>query len=240
MNNKLIIFVYVLVALFFVDANPLCAARSNRLCYNESALRSKHANVREVITRLRQVPESNEVITEALREGPITVEISNGRMPFNAMWQNAPRKIVVAKHAAREKGSLLSHVLFELMNAASEEKYQRLCELAIDGLIDCDSYVEAVERIEYENMLKADAIVGKGISLGIFPPAVRWGMIDGFDTHYKIQQLAGHSTSIAEEYQQMTGRHRYSVYRGTVGDIKKMSQREKMAMIERLHFQHAI
>ena len=234
-KNK--IYFAFLIALFFVDINALHSARPYQSRYRQSALKTRHAEVNAVIRSLQRLPESNQVIEEALRQGSITVEVSTGRMPFNAMWENAPRRIVVDKRAARNQGSLLCHVLFELMNAASEEKYQELCEMAIDGLIDCDTYVEAVERIEYENMLRADAIVEKGVFLGVFPSAERWGMIDDFATHYKIQQLAGHSTSIVQEYREMTGRRSISPYRGTVRNLQRMSPREKMSQIERLHFQ---
>ncbi len=228
------------LALFIFNLSNISAVRPCRSCSREHTLHTKHANVDAVIKILRRLPESNEVIEQALRQGSISVEVSKGRMPFKAMWLNGPRKIVLERGASRQPGSLLSHLLFELMNALSEDQFLELCDLALDGQIDCDSYVEAVERIEYRNMIRADAIIEKGLSLGIFPPAPKWEIIDDFATHYKIQQLAGHSPLIAREYQEMRGRRHFSPYRGTVQNLKQMSRREKESQIESLYSRYVI
>lgn len=236
--NKFILLSKILIVLFIFNLNTLCAARPHRAYSIESSLEARHPNVRAVILQLKRMPESNEVIRQALGMGSITVEMSSKGMPFNAMWENYERRIVVDKRASKDQGSLLCHLLFELTNAVAEPRYQELCELAIDGLIDCDSYVEAVERIEYENMVRTVAIIEKGISSGIFPSTAGWEVIHDFDIHYKIQQLAGHSLLIAKEYQEITGRKRFSSYQGTVKNLKRMSHSEKMSLIEYLSSQY--
>ena len=195
----------------------------------------KNSTLKTVISKLEEVSESQHLINEALQGGPINVDLSFKGMPFEAMWESSTRKIVIDGRANTDQGKLLCHLLFELHNAVSESKYQELYERALNDMIDCDSYVEAVEKIEHENMIKTVAILEKGISNGVFPLSGRWEIIYDFPIHYKIQQLTGHSLFIAKEYREMSRKNGFSTYRGTVRNLKGMSQREKMSLAGTLY-----
>jgi len=228
-NRSLFFITTILLALFSLNSNPLSSAPYHQHV-RESSLRAKNPKVKVVINKLKKVPESRQLIEEALQGGPITVDLVFKGMPFEAMWENTMRKISIDGRAHRDQGRLLCHLLFELHNAASDSEYLELYDMALNGEIDCDSYVETVEKIEHENMISTVAIIEKGISAGVFPSSARWEIIYDFPTHYKIQQLTEHSLFIAREYQEMSRRNRFSTYRGTVKNLKRMSQREKNSL----------
>jgi hypothetical protein len=227
-KTNLFIKINIFLTLLFVnicqlDAAPICPQAKN-------SLHTKHSSVSEVITMLKNFPESNQVINKALKEGSITVEILNKGMPFEAMWASTIRKIAIDGRSHSDQGKILCHLLFELTNAVSESKYQDLYLMAKNGLIDCDSYVETVEKIEHQNMVQTVDIIEKGIATGVFPSSARWTIVYDFAIHYKIQQLVGHSLLIAEEYQDIAQQNSLSNYRGTVKNLKKMSKNERTSL----------
>lgn len=234
-ESNLFIYTNIFLTLLFFDLNPLISAPPCHPYQSKSSLQPKHSSLRPVIAKLKRLPESNRVIEEALREGSITVEVVYKGMPFEAMWESGMRKIAIDGRTHTDQGRLLCHLLFELTNAVSEPKYQELYWMARNGYIDCDTYVEAVEKIEHENMIHTVDMIEEGIGTGIFPPSARWEIIYDFSIHYKIQQLTGHSLCIAEEYQDMTRQRGFSTYRGTVKNLKKMSNREKTSLAELLY-----
>lgn len=192
----------------------------------ENCLLVKNEKLEPTIHLLQQVVASRNVVEKALCEGSIFVDISSEGMPFGAMWECSGRQIIIDRSFSTDPSTILRYLLFELHNAISESKYQELYEMAANAEIDCETYVETIEKIEHENMIDTVSILEKGISMGVFPESVQWEMIHDFAIHYKIQQLTGHSLQIAKEYQDIS-KNSFSLYKGTVENLEKMSQSEK-------------
>ncbi|MEX1013390.1 MAG: hypothetical protein WD595_00680 [Waddliaceae bacterium] len=234
--NKLNLFIYIntLFTPIIFDLNPLQATPPCHHHQFESSLRTIHPSLKGLVAKLREFPDSNRIIENALQQGSITVDIAYKGMPFEAMWEGELRKISIDGNSNNTEGRILCHILFEMMNAVSEPKYKELYQMAEQGRIDCDSYVEIIERIEHNNMIQTANIIEKGITAGVFPSSARWSFIYDFATHYKIQQLVGHSILIAKEYQDITGQAP-SCYQGTVKNLKNMSKTEKTSLAGSLH-----
>lgn len=233
MNKTSLFFVSLsFLLLISFHSNALHSASFHRQS-RTSTLRAKNPAVKTVISKLNHVPESRQVIQRVIQEGPITVDLVSG-MSFGAMWENGDRKISINARDQRDQGLLLRHILFELHNALCDSEYEELYTMALNREISCDAYVETVEKIEYENMIKTVSILEKGIALGLFPSSARWEIIYDFATHYKIQQLTGHSLSIAQEFQEMSWQNSRDAYRGTVRNLNRMSHRQKMTLVESL------
>lgn len=228
-------FFLVLSVLSFFNIQPIDAAYQNCCHQADSSLKANHPTLNKIISQLKKLPESNKLIQEALRGGSIDVSFANQGMPFSAMWNSGERKIVVDAKPGDGQGEILVNLLFELTNAVSEPEYQALYRTAQNGRISCDDYVEAVERIEHNNMIDTVKILKKGVLAGIFPKSAQWRIIYNFSIHYKIQQLTGHSFFIVREYQEAFPQGCRNCYQGTVKNLKKMSNSEKVHLAEFLY-----
>ncbi len=217
------------------NLEPLHAAYQYCSYQADGSLKAKHPILKKTICKLKELPESNCLIEEALKGGSIDVSLANQGMPFSAMWNSGERKIVVDAKTGDDQGEVLVNLLFELTNAVSEPEYQALYKAAQNGRINCDEYVETVERIEHDNMIDTVNILTKGVHAGIFPKSAQWSIIYNFSTHYKIQQLTGHSLFIVKEYHDVSPHGSHNCYRGTVKNLKKMSRSEKVYLAEFLY-----
>lgn len=154
------------------------------------------------INKMQKLPEIRELLAEIQREGLIRIITSNHGLArqFGAFWDPDQRTISVNLSAHTSEGELIGSILFEMHNASINSQLDHLDYLAVRRQIDKRSYVEAVERLEYQNSVKASKIAQKGIELGIFPPSATLQTYSSFEEHYRIQQEAGHSSWIARTY----------------------------------------
>lgn len=155
---------------------------------------------------IQKVPEARKLIEDIQREGPIRIAASNEHLSeqFGAFWDVDRRIICVNLSANRTEGDLIGSILFELHNASVNSKLNHLDDLAASGNIDRESYVQAVERLEYHNSVKASAIAEKGIQMGVFPSDARLPTYSNFEEHYRFQKIGGHSAWIAKNFDQLT------------------------------------
>jgi len=236
MYIKKIISFFVFVSTSFIFLNSSVAATPQHK--RNAILETRHPRLRHMIAQMRQLPEANRVIDKALQGGTITLELSYRAMPFEAMWESTSRRIVLDGIRTANHGRMLCNLLFELHNAASEPLYQKLYRQGRHGLLDCDTYVEAVERIEYNNMIHTADIVERGIRKGLLPTSARWEIVRDFDTHYKIQQLTGHSLQIVQEFNRHREHRPARAYHGTVRNRHRMGRREREWLAAELYTRH--
>lgn len=158
-----------------------------------------------MLNKIMQIDEAKNLIAEIQKEGPIYVRVIHHQLSdqFGAFWDISNRAICVSLNANISEGDVIGSILFELHNAAADAKLERLDYLATTGGIDRESYVQAVEYIEYENSKKAAAIANKGISLGIFPRDAALPTYRDFEEHYRYQKIGGHSAVIAKNFDQL-------------------------------------
>jgi hypothetical protein len=152
---------------------------------------------------IQKIPEAKELLLTVYRQGPICIEAKNPpavSQQFGACWDAELRVIFIDASAHRSKGELIGSIIFELHNAAATSKLEYYDHLAASGKIDKESYVRAIERIEFENSHKASKLAEKGIQMGVFPVEARLHTYQNFEEHYHYQKVGGHSSWIARNY----------------------------------------
>lgn len=161
--------------------------------------------LQDSLQTILQLPEARDLISTVQKEGPIRFAVNNTSLSekFGAFWDMDNRVICVAISPETTQGDTIGSIIFELHNALVHSKLNALDELATHRQISKDKYVESVERLEYENSLKASSLVQKGIRLGLFPKDAHLYTYSSFEEHYRMQRMAGHSSWIGNTYDQL-------------------------------------
>ena len=161
--------------------------------------------------KILKLPEARHLIKDIQKAGPFRVLVDNHSKlsnQFSAYWDPDTRTIVVSLKSNQFGGEIIGSILFELHNALINDKLEHVYDLASRGQIDKESFVEAIERLEYQNSLKASKLAERGIKLGIFPSSARLFTYRDFDEHYYYQKKGGHSAYIANNYDQFAKKQR--------------------------------
>lgn len=195
----------IIIACFCVlSLNQISAAYSANN-YNQNDFIDCAPQLQHCLKAIQKVPEAKNLLAGILQEGPIRIAASREHLSeqFGAFWDVDRRIICVNLSANRTEGELIGSILFEMHNASVNSKLNQLDNLASSGKIDRESYVQAVERLEYYNSVNASAIAEKGIRMGVFPPDARLQIYSSFEEHYRFQKIGGHSAWIAKNYDQL-------------------------------------
>lgn len=171
---------------------------------------SLHANIdcepqlKPALDIIQKLPEAKNLIQSVLKEGPIKVRMNRQHnAPFGAFWGGENRTICVNCSGNYDMGQVIGSIIFELHNAAINSELVRYDNLAFGGLIDRNNYVRSIEYLEYQNSLKASAIVNKGIQANLYPKSAFLPTYKTFEIHFQIQQEGGHSAWIARNYDEI-------------------------------------
>jgi hypothetical protein len=154
---------------------------------------------------IKKIPEARQLLVLIQKEGPLRIIISHHPLArkFGAFWDVDNRIICVNQSSHRSEGALIGSILFEMFNASISSKLDHLDNLAMKGQIDKESYIQSVERLEWENSISASRIANKGIQEGIFPSSAFLPTYSTFEEHYRIQKMGGHSAWIAHNFDQL-------------------------------------
>lgn len=134
-------------------------------------------------------------------EKPISLQwLSLGKESSNAFWSMEKR--LIALNASREwdEGEVIYSILFELHNAKASQQLMELDKQAAKKQISKSQYVESVERVEYQNVLKTSQLLEEGVRLGYFPKQTYIPDYPSFPEHFRLQIEHGHSAFIGEKY----------------------------------------
>lgn len=158
--------------------------------------------LQKCFSKLMQLPEINALVSQIQSEGAIRIVTSNEALAkqFGAFWDPDKRRIAINVPFHRSEGEIIGSILFELHNAAVNKKLVGLHLQAVRKQISKQAYVDAVERLEYNNSLSASAIAESGIRKGIFPSSARLPIYDSFSEHLHVQRISGHSAQIAAHF----------------------------------------
>jgi hypothetical protein len=161
------------------------------------------------LQRIRQLPEARQLIHTIQAEGPIYIMTNDESLSeqFGAYWDPDQRAICVNLNKRKSEGEVIGSILFELHNALSSSKVEKLHDLARAGRIDKNSYVEAMERQEYHNSLSAAKLADLGIERGLFPSRARMRTYRNFEEHFQMQKIGGHSAWFAKMYDILRYQH---------------------------------
>ncbi|CDR33659.1 hypothetical protein [Criblamydia sequanensis] len=108
--------------------------------------------------KILKLPEARNLIKDIQKDGPFKVLVNNHSKlsnQFGAYWDPATRTIVVSLNSNQSEGGIIRSILFELHNALINDKLEHAYDLASKRQIDKESFVEAIERMEYLNSLGA-------------------------------------------------------------------------------------
>lgn len=155
---------------------------------------------------IQKLPEGRELIAAVQKEGVIRIRTSHFTLAqqFGAFWDPDQRIIYVNPSPYHREGTIIGSLLFELHNALNNSKIDHLDSLAMQRKIDKESYIEAMEYMEYENSIKASRIAQRGIDLGIFPEGAGLPTYRDFEEHYHFQKIGGHSAWFARTYDELS------------------------------------
>lgn len=189
----------------------------------EKIAQSCTPGVKEAFEAILAMPEGYALAESVQAEGDFSVQLSRGSIGFEACWNPRSRAIVLNGSHQRSRGSLIRSILFELHNARSNEELLELQRQAAQGELSKESFVEAVETIEYGNVLETSRMLEEGIAMNIFPRDADYPIEMGFREHYMLQQLTGHSQQIARSYDALCPfRDLKRPFRGLLGDISRL------------------
>lgn len=161
--------------------------------------------LKESVIQIQKLSEGRELIAKVQQEGQIRILVNNVTSDqFAAFWDPDNRHIYVTLYPDREPGSLIGSILFELHNALVSSKLDYYDSLATQGKISREDYVEAIERLEYQNSLNTAKIAESGIRAGLFHRGARLPTYSSFEEHFRIQKMGGHSAWIARNYDMMS------------------------------------
>lgn len=199
---------FVLLLVLTISHKSAAFAK-NDIQYRQSNSIDCSPELRNSVMVLLKLQEIRDLITTIQQEGPIRIMMNNNSylsQEFGAFWDGENRIIFVNFGQNRTQEDVLGSIIFELHNALANSKIRHLDDLASMGRIDRDSYVEGIERIEYENSLMASALAKKGIDLGILPVKAQLPTYRSFEIHFQMQKIGGHSDWIARNYDELAPR----------------------------------
>lgn len=192
---------YCLFLLFLFHISSLHAIVGHYECQLQSICCS--SDLKQCWKKILQLPEARLLINKVQKEGIIALVSNNDHhltKKFGAFWDPSNRIITINSSSHRSEADLIISIIFELHNASSNKHLTRLHYLAAAGAIDRESYVQSVEKIEYQNALNASILARKGVDKGVFPENTLMQTYPTFEEHYKVQKAGGHSSHIAHNY----------------------------------------
>lgn len=192
-----------------------------------SRITSYSPKLKVAISKLEQMPEVREFIAEVQSEGPVKVEIEKmNSFDFEALWDANTRTVFVNENFNKSTGELITSILFELHNAKSNKTLLSTFELAKKGLINKETYVRNIEKMEHGNAVNTTKLLEKGIARGIFPKDSSWNIYKNFEDHYKLQQVYGHSQWLADRFDQISPLTK-KPFQGSIPQLNKLTQNDK-------------
>lgn len=192
------------------------------------------------IEKISKVPEIVKKINKITKDGKITVKLEYiNNFDFEALWNSSNRVIIVNGNNNKKEGELITSILFELHNANADKNLAHYFSLAEKGLIDKESYVRAIEKIEHDNALETVDLLELGIKRGVFPSEAKWNIYRNFEDHYKLQQVHGHSQWIADKFDQIAPKDKIKPYKGTLS-FSNLSEEEKQKMTQFLSIKNRL
>lgn len=164
------------------------------------------SQLNEIMITIQKLPEAKKLIADVQKEGAIRVIFNRDVavcQQFGACWDPDHRVILVNMVKKSSKGEIIGSILFELQNALVNSKFLYYNDLATQGKIGKENYVQAIEYLEYQNSLRASKLAEQGIQSGIFPISARLPTYPSFKDHFFAQKTGGHTDWIAHNYYQL-------------------------------------
>lgn len=157
--------------------------------------------VAKPLSYLYQIDEFRQLMAEVENEGAISIRTADFGMKISgAMWVSNKRAIYLNSASHLSLGNMIRSILFELHNAKTEKWFLYYDKMACEGRISKNEYIETIERLEYENVVRTVYILNKGIRMGLLPREAHWEVARTFQEHLHMQRHCGHSGLIGQTF----------------------------------------
>lgn len=216
---KLFIVLLAFSAQFSIEAQQYSSFHSTKATFNHVP-----QQLQPIVAKMLKLPEAQDLLNRVNQQGSVTIIIDNQSSgEFDALWDGGERIIRLNSYRHSTEGSWICSILFELHNASTNQHMSNLYQAAAQNRMTKEQWVEQMERMEHSNARKTCELIEKGIAQGIYPQETRWSIFYSFDDHYKLQQITGHSTWLANSYEQTNTFSPHQPFRGTIPGVNTMS-----------------
>jgi hypothetical protein len=192
MNKVYIIFAYIFIII--LNTNNLQAAPNSTATVNCEPSLQKH------LEAILKIPEAKNLLNTIRKEGSIHIVAGNSPLAkrFGAFWDPDQRAIFI--DTARSEGSIIGSLIFELHNASVDSHFNYLNEMAHQGRISKEKYIESMEYMEYINSKNASKLASTVIKMRVLPKDAFLPTYDNFKEHLQAQKQSGHSDCFARNF----------------------------------------
>ena len=127
-----------------------------------------------------------------------------------------PQLCIGGIRSREQHSNVVATLLFELCNATHQEQLKSIYEHAVQGHLDKERYVRSIEEVEYASAKEASALIGDLVNRGSVVKNCHFHQcFDDFSLFYLWEQLNGHSTAVAAQYDALFKDHPSLSYQGT-------------------------
>jgi len=171
--------------------------------------------LRPVVDFLLSYEPIQKIVLAVLKEGPFVIGTSTS-LPSASSWSLRGRVLAIRKDET-QSGFLkvVSHFVFELLNASNSGKFKDLLLLASQKKMDKETFVRNIETIEFNNGHQCKKILNQAIAEHRLPEGpLTDGVFKDFELHYKYQQLIGHTEQIVSLYERVCPDKGPSIFKG--------------------------
>jgi hypothetical protein len=195
------------------------------------------------LTTLATYPPTRELLEQVNKNcGPIKIGLR--KQSSSGCWDRKERIIYLDQERINagklDASNQVAVLICELLNAKATKFFEQLDYRAIRSEIQKEEYVASMERIEHDNGLKTHEYVKQAIKDKVLSGVFVSLYFQDFETHYKYQQIAGHSSDISDKFDRITHCVHTVAYRGTWKPPYKEEDKEIILRLFNLHgFAHA-
>lgn len=162
--------------------------------------------LQKAVETLYRFPKTRAILASLDNGRRITLRwVSLGKEGHTALWHGGNREIWLNSSQSWEEGKKITYILMELHNALTNEEFAHLDHLVWQKKLSKREYVHCIEKIEHINALKTRDLLKEGIARGFFPPTAQYEVYPNFADHLRLQIAAGHSTYIAQRFEELQG-----------------------------------
>lgn len=202
------------------------------LTYANDQFLSYPSSLKTAVEKIYSLQEARHLINLANKEGQIRLAIVNpNKCAFQGLWEASTRTIYVNISKQKNLGLIIQTILFELHNALGNSYFDQLWKSVKNGTLAKSAFIEKAERFEYNNLIKTETVIEKGVKLKIFPPETHLQIIPDFKLHFFYQQLTGHSDWFSKEFDKSFPCSKQKAFRGSLMNLSTLTSEDKNDLI---------
>lgn len=149
-------------------------------------------------------PEAKRLYQRVQTEGAIRIIPVRAVEDLEACWGSTNRHILINMAKQKSTETIIASILFELQNAVNSHKLDALYNSVEKGHLSQETFAEQIERIEYENLVKAHNLLEEGKRAGYYPRACQLPRFSDFADYLATQEEMGHTDYHRQVWRSLT------------------------------------